>query len=91
MSRKRVTDDSTHGPGMHQHMLLCCGTMTVIFGALGISSVVATVGLTAGQTYLTIAGFVLAASAITVYLYRNQSPPERNPPGSLDDIEQESR
>ena len=72
-------------------MLLCCGMMTVIFGAFGISSVAAAVGLTTGQTYLSIAGFVLAAGAIIVYLYRKQSPPERNPPGSLDDIEQESR
>lgn len=86
-----MTDESTPSPGMHRHMLLCCGTMTVIFGALGISSVAATVGLTTGQTYFSIAGFVLTATVIIVYLYRKQSPPERNPPGSLDDIEQESR
>ena len=86
-----MTDESTPSPGMHRHMLLCCGTMAVIFGALGISSVAAAIGLTTGQTYLTIAGFVLAASAIIVYLYRKQSPPDRNPPGSLDDIEQESQ
>ena len=65
--------------------------MAVIFGTLGISSVAAAVGLTTGQTYLSIVGFVLAAGAIIVYLDRKQSPLERNPPSSLDDIEQESR
>jgi len=85
-----MTDDSTHDPGMHRHMLLCCGTMTVIFGALGISSVATAVGLTTGQTYLTIAGFVLAAGAVIVYLYRKQSPSESNQPGSLTDVERES-
>lgn len=84
-----MTDDSTHDPKMRQHMLLCCGTMTIIFGALGISSVAAVIGLTTGQTYLTIAGFVLAASAIIVHLHRKLSPSERNLPDSLNDIEQE--
>ena len=72
-------------------MLLCCGTMTVLFGALGISSVGAAIGFTTGQTYFSIAGFVLAAVAIIVYLYRKQSSSERNPLDALDDIEQESR
>jgi len=72
-------------------MLLCCGTMIVLFGALGISSVAAAVGLTTGQTYFGISGFVLAASAIIVHLYRKQLPPGRGLPGSLDDIERESQ
>ena len=75
-----MTDEFPSSSGMHRRMLLCCGTMTVIFGALGISSVAAAVGLTTGQTYLGIAGFVLAASTILVYLYWKQSPPDRNPP-----------
>ena len=86
-----MTDDSTHGSGMHRHMLLCCGTMTVVFGALGISSVAAAVGLTTGQTYLTIAGFVIAAGAVIAHLYRKQSPTEDNPLNSLDDGERESQ
>ena len=75
---------------MHRHMLLCCGTMTVIFGALGISSVAAIVGLTTGQTYLAIAGFVLAAGTVIVYLYQKQSPSESNQPGSLTEAERKS-
>ena len=85
-----MADDSTHDPGMHRHMLLCCGTMTVIFGALGISSVAAIVGLTTGQTYLAIAGFVLAAGTVIVYLYQKQSPSESNQPGSLTEAERKS-
>ena len=85
-----MTDDSTHDPGMHRHMLLCCGTMTILFGALGISSLAAAVGLTTGQTYLSIAGFVLAAGAVVVYLYRKHSPTESNQHSSLTDVERES-
>ena len=44
--------------------------MIVLFGALGISSLAAAIGLTTGQRYLTIAGFVLAAGAAIVHLYR---------------------
>ena len=74
MTLKRMTNESTPSPGMHRYMLLCCGTMTVIFGALGISSVAAAVGLTTGQTYLTIAGFIIAAGAVLAVLYRKQTP-----------------
>ena len=86
-----MTDDSTTGTGMHRYMLLCCGTMTVLFGALGISSLAAAVGLTTGQTYLALAGFVLAAGAIIVHLYRKHSPTESNQHSSLTDVERESR
>ena len=75
---------------MHRHMLLCCGTMTVLFGALGISSLAAAVGLTTGQTYLALAGFVLAAAAIIVHLYRKHTPTESNQQSSLPDVERES-
>ena len=85
-----MTDAFTHGSGMHRHMLLCCGTMMVLFGAFGISSVAAAVGLTTGQTYLTIAGFVIAAGAVIVHLYRKQSPTENSPLTSSDDVERES-
>lgn len=71
-------------------MLLCCGTMTVLFGTLGISSLAAAVGPTTGQTYLTIAGFVLAAGAVIVHLYRKYSPTESNQHSSLPDVERES-
>lgn len=65
--------------------------MTIIFGALGISSVAATVGLTTGQTYLTIAGFVVAASIVIVSLYRKQSYTESNSSSTLDEVEQKSQ
>lgn len=67
------TSDSAQDAGMHQHMLICCGTMTVIFGALGISSVATTIGLSTGQTYLAISGFVLAAGTVILHLYRKQT------------------
>lgn len=47
--------------------------MTVIFGAIGISSVAAAVGLTTGQTYLTIAGFIIATGAVLAVLYGKQT------------------
>lgn len=67
-----MTDDSNsaHNSGMHRGMLLCCGAMVVIFGAFGISSVAAAIGLSTGQTYLTIAGFAVAAVTLIAYLYR---------------------
>lgn len=65
-----MTTDSTHSPGMHRHMLLCCGTMTLLFGALTISSIATAVGLTTGQTYLAIAGFVIATGTVIGHLYR---------------------
>lgn len=65
---------------MHRHMLLCCGAMTVIFGALIISSVAVTVGLTTGQTHLTIAGFVIAAAPSSRISIENIHPPRANHP-----------
>ena len=84
-----MTDDATPDPGMPQHMLLCCGIMTLTLGALGISSVAAAVGLTTSQTYLTVAGFVIAAGAVIVHRYRKQSPTENSPLNLLDDGERE--
>ena len=69
---------------MHQHMLLCCGMMTLILGALGISSVAAAVGLTTGQMYLTVAGYIIAAGAVLAVLYRRQTP-RRSLPNSPDE------
>ena len=90
-----MTDDSTStnesGIGMHRSMLICCGGMILILGAFGISSVATAVGFSTGQTYLAIAGFVLAAGAVIVHLYRKQSPTESNSPNSLNEIERESQ
>ena len=55
-------------------MLLCCGSMVVIFGALTISSLATTIGLSTGQTYLTIAGFVGVSLVSLVFLYRRNRP-----------------
>ena len=55
-------------------MLLCCGSMIVIFGALTISSFATTIGLSTGQTYLTIAGFVGISIVSLVFLYRRNRP-----------------
>lgn len=90
-----MTDDSTStnesGMGMHRSMLICCGGMILILGAFGISSVATTVGLSTGQTYLAIAGFILAAGTVIVYLYRKQSLAKSNSPNSLDEIERKSQ
>ena len=61
---------ASHDGAMHRSMLVCCGAMLVIFGALAVSSVATIIGLTTGQTYLAIAGFVIAATATLVYLYK---------------------
>ena len=75
-----MTDDSTSadesGMGMHRSMLICCGGMILIYGAFGISSVATAIGLSTGQTYLAIAGFVTAAGVIIAYLYRKQASDE---------------
>lgn len=65
--------DSAHDAGIHQHMLVCCGSMTVIVGALAIRSVATTIGLSTGQTYLVIGGFVLAAGTLILHRYRKQT------------------
>lgn len=65
--------DSVHGQGMHRSMLICCGTMIVVFGALDISGVATAIGLSTGETSLAIAGFVLATGTIIVHLYRKQT------------------
>jgi membrane protein implicated in regulation of membrane protease activity len=59
-------------------MLICCGTMLAIFGALSISSVATAIGLSTGQTSLAIAGFVLAAGIVVVQLYRRHTSNEDN-------------
>lgn len=61
---------ASHDGAMHRSMLVCCGAMLVIFGALAVSSVSAIIGLTTEQTYLAIAGFVIAATATLAYLYK---------------------
>ena len=58
---------------MRRSMLICCGGMILIYGAFGISSVATAVGLSTGQTYLAIAGFVVTAGMFLVYLYRRQT------------------
>lgn len=58
---------------MHQHMLICCGTMTVVFGALGISSAATAIGLSTGQTYIAIVGFVLITGTVILHFYRKQT------------------
>ena len=60
----------TSHSGIHCSMLLCCGSMIVIFGALTNSSLATTIGLSTGQTYLTIVGFVGVSLVSLVYLYR---------------------
>lgn len=74
---------------MHKHMLLCCGMMTLLVGALGISSMAAAIGFTTGQTYLTTAGFIIAASAVLAVLYRRQTP-GRSLPDSPDETKNNS-
>ena len=65
--------DSAHDVEMHQQMLVCCGTMTVIVGALAIRSVATTIGLSTGQTYFAISGFVLAVGTVILHRYRKQT------------------
>ena len=71
---------ASHDGAMHRSMLVCCGAMLVIFGTFAISSVATIIGLTTGQTYLAIAGFIIAALAALTYLYkrmqRNEEPGE---------------
>lgn len=63
---------------MHRSMLVCCGAMFVIFGTFAVSSVATIIGLTTGQAYLAIAGFIIAALVTLTYLYkrmqRNEEP-----------------
>ena len=68
-----------HDGAMHRSMLVCCGAMLVIFGAFAISSVATVIGLTTGQTYLAIAGFVIAAAATLAYLYKRMQRNEKAP------------
>jgi hypothetical protein len=90
-----MTDDSTTTNesmmGMHRSMLICCGGMILILGTFGISSVATAVGFSTGQTYLAIAGFVVTAGALLVYLYQRQASNRDNPLNSLDDVERESQ
>lgn len=54
---------------MQRSMLVCCGMMTVVIGAIALSSVAAMFGLTTGLTYLIIGGFVGISASIMAYLY----------------------
>ena len=76
--------------GMHRSMLICCGSMAIIFGAFGVSSLATAVGFSTGQTYLSIAGFVIATGALLVVIYRKQTP-ENSPVDSSQGIEKESQ
>ena len=71
---RRIPMDSgssaSHDGAMHRSMLVCCGAMLVIFGAFAVSSVATVIGLTTGQTYLAIAGFMIASVATLTYLYK---------------------
>lgn len=46
--------------------------MAIVFGALGVSSLATAIGFSTGQTYLSIAGFVVATGALLVVVYRKQ-------------------
>lgn len=70
-----------------RNMLICCGSMAIIFGTVGISSLATATGLSTGQTYLAIAGFVLATGTLVVVLYRKQTS-EKLPAGSSEGTKQ---
>ena len=58
---------------MHRSMLICCGMMVVLVGAIAISSVGATFGLATGQTYLVTAGFIGISAGVIFYLSRKST------------------
>lgn len=58
---------------MHRSMLICCGMMVVLVGAIAISSIAATIGLATGQTYLITAGFIGISVGVIAYLYRKST------------------
>jgi membrane protein implicated in regulation of membrane protease activity len=88
-----MTDDSTSadtlGSGMHRSMLICCGGMLIIYGAFAISSVAAAIGLSTGQTYIAIAGFIIAAGALLYGLYRRQTSDEDNSSRPTEEVRNE--
>lgn len=55
-------------------MLICCGVMILVLGAFGVSSLATAVGLSTGQTYLSITGFVIVTGVLLVVVYRKQTP-----------------
>ena len=71
-------------------MLICCGSMVIVFGALGVSSLATAVGFSTGQTYLSIDGFVTATGALLVVVYWKQTP-EKSPVNSGEAIEKEAQ
>ena len=71
-------------------MLICCGLMALVFGAFGVSSLATAVGFSTGQTYLSIAGFVIATGALLLVVYRKQMS-EKSPVDAGEAIETESQ
>ena len=71
-------------------MVICCGLMTIIFGAFGVSSLATMVGFSTGQTYLSIAGFVIATGALLLVVYRKQTS-EKPPVDAGKAIQKESQ
>jgi membrane protein implicated in regulation of membrane protease activity len=88
-----MTDDSTStdelGMGMHRSMLICCGGMLIIYGVFAISNVAVAIGLSTGQTYLAIAGFITAAGALLYVLYRRQTSDEDNSSQPTEEVRNE--
>lgn len=58
------------GHGMHRSMLVCCGLMISVFGALTISSLTTAIGFSTGQRYLTIGGFIALIGTALFVFYR---------------------
>ena len=65
--------ESMNESGIYRSMLTCCGFMALVFGALGISSFATVVGFSSGQTYLSLAGFVIATGALLLVVLRKQA------------------
>lgn len=65
----REDPSAAHEMSMQRHMLICCGMMTIVIGAIALSSVAAMLGLATGQTYLLIASFVGISLSIMAYFY----------------------
>lgn len=61
---------ASHDGAMHRSMLVSCGAMLVIFGIFAVSTVATIIGFTTGQTYLTTAGFIIAALVALTHLYK---------------------
>lgn len=69
----RDDPSAAHEISMQRHMLICCGMMTVVFGAIAASSVAAMFGLAIGRTYLVTAGFIGISVGVIASLYRKST------------------